>query len=413
MHTPADYMAMLPYATDRQGEAVRHLVEQGSFRKAAKAMGITERPYAALMERLRAQAARAGHSPVEDRAGLAADGYYAFGKSIYYKETPDTPAHWLRTRVDHQAMQNMLRDAINAFYEDLQPIRAPKGPKRYDKDIIPWFQIGDAHLGMLAHDAETGANFDLKIAERELSGAFSILFDEAMDCERCVINDLGDFTHYENLAGITEASGNMLDYDGRFPKMIRVYSRVFRSIVEMALRKYRFVDVIVNQGNHSRTNDWWMAELLRAAYGKSGRLNVLDNDNVFVPYRMGETFVLVHHGDKTKPENLSKVMSTDFRQDWGETKYHYIDVGHLHHRNMAIEMQGCTVECWNTLAGRDKWTNDIGARAVQSITRVDRSRTYGDVGRRVLPIDEIRKRMNLPACKEVYVPPERREVFTV
>ena len=50
-------------------------------------------------------------------------------------------------------------------------------------------------------------------------------------------NDLGDETHFENFEGETQASRHRLDCDTRFPKMIKVYSRVMRYIVEKALTK--------------------------------------------------------------------------------------------------------------------------------------------------------------------------------
>jgi DNA repair exonuclease SbcCD nuclease subunit len=265
---------------------------------------------------------------------------------------------------------------------------------------------------MLAHEWEVGHNFDLKIASQEILSAFSILFDEAIETERCVINDLGDFTHYENFAAVTEASRHPLDADGRFTKLIHVYSAIMRNIVDKALTKQKYVDVIINQGNHSRTNDIWMAELLRVAYGESGRVNVLNNGSVFIPYRMGNTFVMTHHSDKTKPEKLLSVMANDFRQEWGETEYHYVDIGHYHHKMAIIERGGAKVEMWNTLAPMDKYAHDYGYRSHQSITRVDRSRTYGEVGRRVLSIREIRDKLNKCFIQSDYVAPNRRAVFT-
>jgi hypothetical protein len=48
-------------------------------------------------------------------------------------------------------------------------------------DIIPWLNIGDAHIGMLAHKDEVGQNFDLKIAKTELLQAAFDLIDMAPD----------------------------------------------------------------------------------------------------------------------------------------------------------------------------------------------------------------------------------------
>jgi hypothetical protein len=321
---------------------------------------------------------------------------------------------WVSEKPELAMLDETIKVAVAEYLTGYEPIIVAAGPSKFDTDIIPWFQIGDAHVGMLAHEAETGQNFDLKIAERELCTAFATLFDECPYRERCVINDLGDGTHAENLMAVTEASRHPLDVDGRFPKMIGVYVRTMRFIIERALERFRFVDVIINQGNHSRTNDMWMAELLRQVYADTDRVNILNNSGVFISYRMGNTFVMVHHGDKTKPERLAQVMSNDFRQDWGETEYRYIDVGHLHHKWSSRESAGCTIEMWNTLAAKDRWANDGGYRAHQSITRVDRSRTYGEVGRRVLPIKEIRDVIiRASGGPDHYIPPERRLVFSV
>lgn len=268
----------------------------------------------------------------------------------------------------------------------------------------------DAHLGLLAHAAEVGESFDLKIAEFELCGAIGILIDELPAVERLVINDLGDFTHYENFSATTEASGHALDHDTRFPKMIKVYVRVMRFIIEKALEKAKFVDVIVNQGNHSRTNDIWMAELLRAAYGHTGRVNVLNNDNVFIAYRMGNTLVMTHHSDKCRPARLANVMTTDFRKDYGETEFHYIDIGHVHHGMVMKEHPGIVIESFNHLAVTDKWAHDAGYRNRKSITVIMRSRTYGELGRRLLPVEEVRHRLSRASA---YTPAKHKAAYEV
>jgi hypothetical protein len=424
----------------------------------AKARGITARvrisPQGELVleddiARLKAQQ---GWAPDFDLRRAVPDGLTLKGTSIRYDRDGGVGQYWNKTRLagrdpderikvpngrvtgtytlyDQQGqvitqgvsekagevpVAELIEGAFKAFFEDREPIAIPEGPSKFDSDVIPWFQMGDAHLGMLAHEAETGANFDLKIAERELCAAFAALIDESPARERAVLNDLGDATHYENMRAATEHSGHLLDADGRFPKMIGVYVRVMRFIIERMLKKYRIVDVLINRGNHSETNDIWMAELLRQVYSHTDRVNVLPNTSLFVPYRMGNTFVLVHHSHKTKAENLISIMAHDYRQDWGETEYHYVDVGHLHHKWAAREDWGCVIEMWNTLAEKDKWHHDSGYRSLQSLTRVDRSRTYGEVGRRVLPIKEIRDIIvRAYGAGAVYMPPERRRVFSV
>lgn len=399
---------LIEFATVRQIEIIQAIEAHRSMRKAAAALGIHNSTVDGAMAALKKKAAMQGYSPKHDLTHPVAPGQTLKGASTLYKDGQPI-LQWIKSSADREWMAEIVKEGIQSFIESSPKIEVSPAPLDFQSDVIPWIQIGDAHIGMLAHAAEIGENFDLKIAEREICAAIGILIDELPSCERLVINDLGDMTHYENFAGITSASSHALDYDTRFPKMIKVYSRVMRFIVDKALTKAKHVDVIVNQGNHSRVNDIWMAELLRVAYGHTGRVHVLNNDSVFIAYRMGNTLVMTHHSDKCKPSQLVHVMTNDFRKDYGETEFHYIDVGHVHHGMVMKEHPGIFVESFNHLAALDKWAHDSGYRNRKSMTIILRSKTDGEVGRRVLPIQEIRRRLQ-NAKQET---PAEREVYTV
>lgn len=408
---------LLPYATPTQARYVAALQETGELMKAAKLVGRHHSTIQESIGLLKKRAAVKGVMPDNPRSPLPVpDPFILKGQSVCSRIDPATGERtpiivWDKTKIDDLEWLEAVKEGVAAFIADQDPIIIPPQPKdeEVDTDIIPWIQIGDAHLGMLAHEAETGANFDLKIAQRELLTAIAMLIEDLPRVERLVINDLGDFTHYENMSGTTEASGHALDLDGRFPKMIKVYSLIMRQVIEMALTKADHVDVIVNQGNHSRTNDLWMAELLRVAYGHTGRVHVLNNDSVFIGYRMGRTLVMTHHSDKCKPKDLAHVMTTDFRRDWGEADYCYIDIGHIHHNMVSKEHPGVQIESWNILAPRDKWAHENGYRSRQSISVVFRSRQYGEVGRRMLPLRQVQDRIRATAHGQtVYAATEMR-----
>lgn len=381
------------WATQRQLGYLDAVAKHGSIRAAARALGVDNAAMVRSLQSLRLKAAVSGHSPQHDMRHTVPEPYVVKGVSTFYGTDGRPRNQWVKSRLDDQAMDRALREAALAFVADLPALPAPPPPADTSSDVIPWIQIGDAHIGMLAHEWETGQRFDLETAEAELLGAIGVLIEEMPRVDRCVINDLGDATHYDNFSGATAQSGHALDIDGRFPAMLRVYSRVMRLVVDSALKRALHVDVIVNQGNHSRINDFWMAEMLRVVYGQSGRVQVLNNDSPFIGYRMGKTLVMVHHGDKVKPRDLIGVMTTDFRADYGATQHHYIDIGHVHHRKVAAEHPGVIVESWNNLAPNDKWAHDMGYRARRSISMVMRSRTYGEIGRRLLPIEEVRDRI--------------------
>jgi len=393
------------FGSTRQVEYIDAVIKNGSIRAAARSLNLADTTIGRSLDALEKKLENS-HPENKNMVSVMADGLSVKGTSTLIKDGKYV-MQWVKTNVDDVRRQELMREAIEAMKDEIPVFEPTTRPDNIQDDIIPWINIGDAHIGLLSHFIEVGENFDLKIAENELCGAISILIDEMPNCERMVINDLGDATHYENMSATTEASGHLLDYDSRFPKMIRVYSRIMRFIVEKALTKAVHVDVIINQGNHSRTNDIWMAELLRVKYEPSGRVHVLDNDSVFIAYRMGKTLVMTHHSDKCKPKMLADVMITDFKKDYGETEFHYIDIGHVHHGSVMKEYPSIFIESFNHLAALDRYAHDNGWRNRKSISMIMRSKTYGEVGRRVLPIQEIRDKLyglshNMGKIKDVY-----------
>lgn len=401
---------LLEWATPDQSRFIKAVAEHGSVGRAAKALGEEEDKVSDSIDGAKIAAAVRGYSPEHGWRHPVPSSHVAKGVSSLLDDEGKTRLTWVKADLRQEVYNELVKQAIAGFIEGVPQIDVPPAPLDYQSDIIPWIQIGDAHIGMLAHAAEVGENFDLKIAERELCAAISQLIDELPPCERLVINDLGDATHYDNLTATTAASGHALDADGRHPKMLRVYSRTMRYIVERALTKAQHVDVLINQGNHSRINDFWMRELLTVAYAHTGRVNVLDNDNVFTGYRMGKTLVMVHHSDKCPPARLVGVMTSDLRADFGETDFHYIDIGHVHHHFVSKEHPSVVIESWNHLASNDKWAHDAGYRSRKAISVVLRSRTYGEVGRRLLPIEEVRARLVAAGHQ---AQPQKKGAYTV
>lgn len=355
------------------------------------------------MQHRLAEAARRG---IISEIGLdkpLGEGFGLKGYSLYTKTQAGEPI-WLKARAAERDYWEGVQAAIEAV-KPIDPTILP-APDEPQSDIVPWLQIGDAHIGMLAAEAETGANFDVAIAKREICAAAAALIDEAPECERMVINDLGDGTHYETFKAMTEASGHVVDQDTRYWKMIDAYLEISEFIAERALAKAQTVDLIYNQGNHSRSNDVWMAAHMRSLHRNNPRVNVLRNESPFIAYRMGKTFVLIHHGDKAKPESVARLMSSDYAVDWGESEFRYIDGGHVHH-SQRKELAGVVYESWNNLAPRDKYAHDGGWRSRQMMSLVLRSRKYGERGRKVMPIELVRD-LILAKHPEHYTPPQMR-----
>lgn len=397
----------MPYPqkyTDEQ--LISHLVNGGSCTEFARLHNVNARGVRKRRQRL----AEKGRM---DELGITLnipEGRHLGKVTAQYKADGTLIQHW--SRIAQDAEQDAFLDAVKDATTPIPSDKiTPQKTLATNTDIIPWFNVGDAHLGMISYANEVGQDFDISICIADLTCALKTMMDRAAGFERCVIQDMGDFTHHENMAGKTDHSGHDLDYDTRYGKMMKAYVDIMYFMIEYALKTFRYVDVIINQGNHSRTNDIAMAVHLRKAYSNTERVNILDNESVFIPYRMGNTFVMTHHSDKCKPNKLANVMATDFRQDWGETEYHYVDIGHVHHNMVVKEHPGCKVESFNQLATMDKYAHDGGWRSRSCLTTVLRSKTYGEVGRHTLPLEEVRDLvMNATAGTNANI---RRDVYSV
>ena len=383
-----DHKNLLQYCeTDNQRATIQAIIDHGSIRKAAVFLGKGKSTIAETVERVKKRAAKDANLPEYGLANPMAPGFNLDGYSVLTK-TPSGEPIWLKARKEKEFIDNAVNAALRGAETNIDAIKIPPFiGKNLDTDIIPWFNIGDGHLGVIAFESVIGYENNIDITKRELLAAMLTLIDEAPKTERCVINDLGDMTHYQNMKGISE-SGHLFDYDKAFPIMIEVYAAVMKAIVQYALDKFKFVDVIINQGNHSRVNDFWMAEFLRNMYEHTGRLHVLNNHNVFIPYRMGNTFIMTHHGDKTPPDKIAGVMQTDYADDWGESLYRYAWTAHTHTMK-ATEKHGLVWESWNQMNRGDQYAHDHGWRSRKCMTRVDMSRTYGESGRKLITIEQV------------------------
>lgn len=406
-------MGYVEYANSDKQKEIASLMDEGlSSRRIAEKLKMDSGGARAIMRRIKARAQHHGYNPHYGMIEGYPDGYKFHKATIHRKADGTIIQVWDRMTKDQETCTNLALAIKDAFAHQITPIARIKKPSgSFDKDIIPWLEIGDAHIGMMALESQVGHNFDLDIATGELKFAVTELIWRAEPCDRFVVHDVGDGTHFENESATTEHSGHALDAAGPFIDVVRAYIDFITFAIEAALRRHNHVDVIISQGNHSRKNDKTTAVLLELLYANNPRVHILDNTTPFIPYRMGNTFVLCHHGDKVKPAGLASIMAQDWAQDWGETFYHYIDGGHVHHSQVRKEQNGAIYESFNQLAPNDRYAYEGGWRSRSFLNLLYRSKTYGEKGREVLTAEEVKDRMDklVPGATAQ----KRRKVHTV
>jgi hypothetical protein len=323
-----------------------------------------------------------GYSPKHDAAGQAPEGYRLKGKSILYDCDGGIAAMWVKTTADDERRQAIIEESMKAMVRDMKPLPPRREVKRkYRDDILVGYPLGDPHVGMRAWAKECGADWDLAIAQDAHRRVVDDLVSRSTHSEQALLVNLGDLLHYDSMMPMTVRSGNMLDADGRYNKMIHVATDIMVQFVESALEHHRRVHVINQIGNHDETGAQWMALLLAHRYSRNKRVTVDTSPSVFNYYRFGSNFIGTHHGHTVKKiDQLPAVMATDRPKDWGECTHRMWWTGHVHSEAVR-EFPGCIVETFGTIATADAYATAGGWRSRQNAYAIELHAEGGEIDR--------------------------------
>lgn len=279
-------------------------------------------------------------------------------------------------------------DGLLGRIADLLPVPV-RAPAVVANDLQVTLLLGDPHIGMLSWHLETGTDFDLRIATRQLETAVDMLLDRAPHAGRLVIANLGDFFHAEDDSQRTPRGGNKLDVDGRWGKILDLGFAALERCIERGLQKYPAVEVVNLPGNHDPRLSRVLARWLATRFRNEPRVLVRGNDDPFMFVAWGQNLHLYHHGDGAKPEQLKDIMAA--YQDgvlWGSHKHRMIYTGHIHHLQRK-EFTGAVWESSRTLAPGDYWHHHSGYRAGRGMRAVTHHREHGHVREDLISAREV------------------------
>ncbi len=384
-----DYQAMRPWASLRQLEVLAAMEKHGSQAKAAKALGISTTAVEKSLGRLSRAAARAGHSPEHDMTKTTAPGFHIKGESTLYDADGKVRLQWVKTQIDENVKLASLLDAIQTAVEDVPKVEPVAAPEASRDDYLCVYPMGDPHVGMFSWPEETGAAFDLHIAEAQIERAFAHLCGLAPEGTDALLIDLGDFFHSDSQANVTRKSGHQLDVDSRYLKIIRVGVRIMYNGIDQLLTKHRTVRVRCEIGNHDDQSAMMLALALEQRYLNEPRVVVETSAAKFWYHEFGRCLLGTTHLDTVKPQQLPGIMAVDQAEAWGRTLHRRWYTGHEHHERVK-EYPGCVVETFRTLAPRDAWHAGQGYRSEQDMRLDIWHRDHGIVNRHIVGIGQLR-----------------------
>ncbi len=382
------------FAAPIERECLEALKTCGAVVAAAESVKLTPALFRAHLGELRRRAATRGWSPANDMTKTVPVGYHVKGVSTYYDQEGNTIGQWVKTQKDPYADNLVaLHDALRVLLEPYRGVVDPTPPPTQviASDFMSVIPIGDPHIGMYAWAQETGAPFDLEVAERNMCAAVDKLVDLAPDCEECVIVSLGDTFHADSPDNRTARSGHALDVDTRWGKVLQVGIRIMQRCIDRALERFPRVRFISAIGNHDDNSAVMLGMCLAAFYSREPRVFVDTTPGKFHWIRFGECLIGVTHGDTVKKEQLGPIMATDRPKDWGETKHRMWLTGHIHHDSRR-EYPGVVVESFRTLAARDAWHTAAGYRSGRDLHLDVWHSRWGRIARHTVGINQLEAR---------------------
>jgi hypothetical protein len=302
--------------------------------------------------------------------------------SRLYDQTGAITQQWVTEKADEAEREALWKQCAADIAADVKRAKqVPRGKHAVSSDVLAVYPVGDHHVGMRAWSEETGGeNYDLARSEQLLADASQRLIEVCPPSEQALIAWLGDFLHYDSYAAVTPQHKNLLDADGRFPKMIQCAVRMVRHMISAALARHGRVRVIFEKGNHDPATAAFMTVLLGVLYEAEPRVSVDTSPQHFHYFEWGRVLIGTHHGDKAKPQQLPAIMATDQPEAWGRTSYRLWLTGHVHHEAVK-EYPGCNVETLGVLPPADAYAASSGYRSRQSMKAIVFHREHGEVER--------------------------------
>lgn len=392
-----------PILTDEQlAEAVQAIQTHGNQTAAAQALGLAR---SSFQNRLRRAAERGllGTKPVLPGFRIVKVSNGPHGNYVQQKpdvgpefEVPDghtvkgvsalvdaegrTIQQWVKTRNEYapQDIAAILKDA----FADVEPVEPTPAPLLISDDLLTLTPLADWHIGLFAWRRETDTNWDLRIAENVIGAAIEDLIARTPPSSEAIVLGGGDLLHSDSNENKTARSGNVLQVDGRYQKVLMTACRLVVRTIDANLRRHGHVTVRILPGNHDEHASVAVAYFLLAWYRNEPRVTVDVDPSLFFWFRFGRVLLGATHGHTVKLKDMASIMAHRRAEDWGATRHRFVHGFHIHHSSKyATEGNGVISESHQTPTPQDAWHFGAGFLSGRSMQSISYHREFGEVSR--------------------------------
>lgn len=220
--------------------------------------------------------------------------------------------------------------------------------------------VADLHYGLLAKD-NLSENYNMEIARKRFIQIIEDVISKKgynEGVEKVILLVGNDFLNADNLQGTTSRHFTPQDQETNWYEMITSATEMLIEGIEKLRPAFINVEVINVKGNHDEMSMFGIMQTLNAYY-KTSQHVVINTNSRFRQYiRYGNNLICASHNEKMN--EIGKIMAAESGKDWGETTYHQVLLGHLHHRRELADDFGVDVYGLPTVSGASAWSASQG-----------------------------------------------------
>lgn len=292
-----------------------------------------------------------------------------------------TIVEWTQQKPGERTPEEISEIIKRAFsdYVPAAPLRRPM-PHCYD-ECLTLYPLPDMHIGMFAWGKEVDVDWDLKIAQKAITAAIEKIHLRTAPSRIGVVLVGGDAVHSDTNENKTAKSGNVLQVDGRYDKVVDVTQKITVRQVELALDNHEAVEVRVLRGNHDEITSVAIANFLRAWFRNEPRVTVDLSPSLFWWRQFGKVFLAATHGHEARAKDMPMLMASRRPEIWGATKHRYAHTFHFHNSNKTRDtIAGVIVETHEAPCPQDGWHYGQGYMSGRSLCSITYDPERGEAG---------------------------------
>ena len=347
--------------TDKQ-KRVKQLLDDGENPTSiARAMGVSRSTVRTHIKSIEAKGEMDCLSPAKQPAHLKMT-----STTVQFDSEGKVTQEWRRMSPEVQALEEIVEGLCEKVRgKGKAPPRKSK-TKADGEDILFEVDLYDSHIGMYATKEETlDADYNCEIACDRMIGLVKGLCARANKPKKGLLIFGGDILHGDSFSNSTAKSGNTLDIDSRYNRVVHFAKRTCREAVRLVAETCEELEVLVIPGNHSECSEIWLAAILDAYYENCPNITVRIDSSPHKCVVWGKCMIAAAHGDQIAANKWQAIIAAKFAVEWGLTKFRYLHLGHFHSSKViapviVAEQAGLKVEYLPGITATDAWHSGAG-----------------------------------------------------